>query len=69
MKRLFVCGGRGIRTPGPAERDNGFQDRRVRPLCHSSGCKTKTIILSAKNYLKKMKTKIISSGYMDTEAV
>ena len=29
-------GGRGIRTPGTL-RYNGFQDRRIRPLCHSSG--------------------------------
>ena len=27
--------GRGIRTPGTS-RYNGFQDRRIRPLCHSS---------------------------------
>jgi hypothetical protein len=31
-----LCGGRGIRTPGTL-RYNGFQDRRIRPLCHSSG--------------------------------
>ena len=29
-------GGRGIRTPGTLLY-NGFQDRRIRPLCHSSG--------------------------------
>ena len=36
--RIFriLCGGRGIRTPGTL-RYNGFQDRRIRPLCHSSG--------------------------------
>jgi hypothetical protein len=36
--RLFwglLCGGRGIRTPGPVT-VNGFQDRRIRPLCHPS---------------------------------
>ena len=31
-------GERGIRTPGPLT-VNGFQDRRIRPLCHLSGCK------------------------------
>ena len=34
----FVGGERGIRTPGPVT-VNGFQDRRIRPLCHLSGCK------------------------------
>ena len=29
------CGERGIRTPGPVK-INGFQDRRIRPLCHLS---------------------------------
>jgi hypothetical protein len=29
---------RGIRTPGPVT-VNGFQDRRIRPLCHLSGAK------------------------------
>ena len=33
---LFLFGGEGgIRTPGPF-RVNGFQDRRIRPLCHLS---------------------------------
>ena len=31
----FVCGERGIRTPGGVTL-NGFQDRRIRPLCHLS---------------------------------
>jgi hypothetical protein len=31
-------GERGIRTPGPVT-VNGFQDRRIRPLCHLSGAK------------------------------
>ena len=36
-ERAFVCksGERGIRTPGPLT-VNGFQDRRIRPLCHLS---------------------------------
>ncbi len=32
------CGERGIRTPGTS-RYNGFQDRRIRPLCHLSAAK------------------------------
>jgi hypothetical protein len=36
MYRTVHGGGGGIRTPGPAERDCGFQDRRLRPLGHSS---------------------------------
>ena len=36
-----VSGGeRGIRTPGPVT-VNGFQDRRIRPLCHLSEGKGK----------------------------
>ena len=31
----FLCGERGIRTPGTFQY-NGFQDRRIRPLCHLS---------------------------------
>jgi hypothetical protein len=31
----LVGGERGIRTPGPLT-VNGFQDRRIRPLCHLS---------------------------------
>jgi hypothetical protein len=31
-------GERGIRTPGSFH-FNGFQDRRIRPLCHLSGAK------------------------------
>lgn len=32
---LYFSGERGIRTPGPVK-INGFQDRRIRPLCHLS---------------------------------
>ena len=35
IQRPFFCGRRGIRTPGPVK-VNGFQDRRIRPLCHPS---------------------------------
>ena len=32
---FFFCGKWGIRTPGPVK-INGFQDRRIRPLCQLS---------------------------------
>ncbi len=35
FREAFVCGGRGIRTPGGVTL-NSFQDCRIRPLCHSS---------------------------------
>ncbi len=35
-----VSGERGIRTPGPLT-VNGFQDRRIRPLCHLSAAKVR----------------------------
>jgi hypothetical protein len=33
--KSFVCGGREIRTPGTFQYD-GFQDRSIKPLWHSS---------------------------------
>ncbi len=39
----FICGERGIRTPGGVTL-NGFQDRRNRPLCHLS----KIVVLHCK---------------------
>ena len=36
----FFGGERGIRTPGPVT-VNGFQDRRIRPLCHLSAAKVR----------------------------
>jgi hypothetical protein len=35
LLQLYISRGRGIRTPGPVT-VNGFQDRRIRPLCHPS---------------------------------
>jgi hypothetical protein len=35
VQGLFGSGERGIRTPGGVTL-NGFQDRRIRPLCHLS---------------------------------
>jgi hypothetical protein len=46
--QFCVCGERGIRTPGPVT-VNGFQDRRIRPLCHLSGRK----IIIAGGFSKK----------------
>ena len=40
----MYCGERGIRTPGGVTL-NGFQDRRIQPLCHLSKC-TITIVFS-----------------------
>ena len=48
------CGGkRGIRTPGPVK-INGFQDRRIRPLCHLSRRKGTTFFLICKIFRKKL---------------
>ncbi len=46
---ISLSGERGIRTPGPVT-VNGFQDRRIRPLCHLSGCKiTVQVLIFQKN--------------------
>ena len=44
-------GERGIRTPGPVT-VNGFQDRRIRPLCHLSMAKIQVDVLLPKNSFK-----------------
>jgi GWxTD domain-containing protein len=49
----FVCGERGIRTPGGITH-NSFQDCRIRPLCHFSGGKS-TIFLFPQVNFKKIK--------------
>jgi hypothetical protein len=43
-------GERGIRTPGGITH-NGFQDRRIKPLCHLSAGKIRTIYGVTKNNL------------------
>ena len=49
----FICGERGIRTPGTS-RYNGFQDRRIRPLCHlSERDKSRINFQIAKTFFKK----------------
>jgi hypothetical protein len=47
---LISGGERGIRTPGSITY-NGFQDRRIKPLCHLSAGKISTIYGVTKNYL------------------
>ena len=37
----------GIRTPGPVT-VNGFQDRRIRPLCHLSAANVQLEIIQSK---------------------
>lgn len=45
---MFPFGGeRGIRTPGPVT-VNGFQDRRIRPLCQLSAAKVRVRMFLAK---------------------
>ena len=50
----LVGGERGIRTPGPVT-VNGFQDRRIRPLCHLSAAKVRVQIISPKFLQKEIK--------------
>ena len=47
-RRAKRGGERGIRTPG-AFRHNGFQDRRIRPLCHLS-----TVKLSCERHMRQI---------------
>jgi hypothetical protein len=42
---MIPSGERGIRTPGPVT-VNGFQDRRIRPLCHLSGANVRVGVYS-----------------------
>lgn len=44
-KSIDLSGERGIRTPGGVTL-NGFQDRRIRPLCHLSGANVRFGIYS-----------------------
>ena len=44
-------GEKGIRTPGGFHL-NGFQDRRIRPLCHLSGAKVRLQVFYAKKNIK-----------------
>ena len=50
----FSCGERGIRTPGTS-RFNGFQDRRIRPLCHLSEADKSRIFFQSKKYFYQKK--------------
>ena len=53
------CGERGIRTPGTL-RYNGFQDRRIRPLCHFSEGKS-TVFLVSPNIFKKISRTLLQA--------
>jgi hypothetical protein len=55
MGLLWPGGERGIRTPGGITL-NGFQDRRIRPLCHLSGDKSKTIFVFQKKKFNNLGT-------------
>lgn len=52
---MSISGERGIRTPGPVT-VNGFQDHRIRPLCHLSltGRKCKNILHPTKFNLSRL---------------
>jgi hypothetical protein len=47
VENKWFGGERGIRTPGPVT-VNGFQDRRIRPLCHLSGANIDLEFIPAK---------------------
>ncbi len=51
---LSAGGERGIRTPGSFH-FNGFQDRRIRPLCHLSAAKIHSQIIPPKFSAKRKK--------------
>jgi len=46
-KLMIFRGEGGIRTPGPVT-VNGFQDRRIRPLCHLSAANVQLEIIWSK---------------------
>ena len=54
MISLFLSGERGIRTPGTS-RYNGFQDRRIRPLCHFSAANVELIFILQKEIHNNIK--------------
>ena len=49
----YLRGERGIRTPGPVT-VNGFQDRRIRPLCHLSAAKIHSNFEPSKSFQEKL---------------
>ena len=71
LTRSFSGGKRGIRTPGPVK-INGFQDRRIRPLCHLSVCKDTNFFHSCKIffhfifYITDIQENIFSFLYIST---
>ncbi len=55
----FLCGERGIRTPGPVT-VNSFQDCRIRPLCQLSAAKVRTWRKSANDFHSNICINILS---------
>jgi hypothetical protein len=62
IQGFLVCGERGIRTPGGLTL-NGFQDRRIRPLCHLSiigrakqGCKNSNLCRLCKIFIETFRS-------------
>ena len=63
MQSLNLRGERGIRTPGTLLY-NGFQDRRIRPLCHFSSAKIQFFLSKQEilqNYIFIYKQRIINN--------
>ena len=54
----MFCGERGIRTPGGFHL-NGFQDRRIRPLCHLSGANVSVQVKTTKLNLQPVSKTIL----------
>ncbi len=52
LNTSLLGGERGIRTPEPFQ-VNGFQDRRIQPLCHLSGDKSRKKFFSHNTAQKK----------------
>ncbi len=63
--RAFNGGGeRGIRTPGGVTL-NGFQDRRIRPLCHLSAAKVVQFFFSAQRVFYPLTVIIVGHPVID----
>ena len=65
LASFWFCGKRGIRTPGPVK-INGFQDRRIRPLCHLSATKVQPFFDFAKYFLHHLQKKFVVFSFSPT---
>ncbi len=54
----------GFEPPVPCKQNNGFQDRRIRPLCHSSSAPQKYTFFSG---LQKLKTELMPQRHKGTK--